>query len=124
VCSSDLHVDDLVRAIELAITSPQASGQTYIVAHPRTYSGAELDRALRRCLGSRIPKWSLPASLLRQLGGYGDIIGRLIDKPCPMNSEVVSALLESACYSSEKLARELGWCAEIDLAEGLREMFG
>jgi hypothetical protein len=41
-----------------------------------------------------------------------------------LNSEVVSRLLDSACYSPERIERELGWRAKLGLVEGLREMLG
>lgn len=117
-----LHVDDLVRAIELVLASPQSNGQTYFVAHHRSWSGAGIDRAIRGALGKTAPDWACPASLLRLSGACGDIIGHLTGRPFPVNREAIGALLGSACYSPARLEQDLGWRAQIDLPEGLQDM--
>ena len=41
-----------------------------------------------------------------------------------LDSEVVERLLGSAWYSPARIEQELGWRAQVPLAEGLREMLG
>ena len=69
-------------------------------------------------------RWSVPAGLLRVGGRMGDALGAVLRRPLPLNSEVVSRLLDSACYSPARIERELGWRARVGLVEGMREMLG
>ncbi len=122
---SIVHVDDVVAALRLVVEAPAANGRTYIVASPNSYSGRDIYDALSRAI-SVVPtyKWSVPAVVLRTGGCMGDVLGRLINRPLLLNSESVSRLLDSACYSPARIARELGWRADVELKEGIREMLG
>jgi UDP-glucose 4-epimerase len=117
-----VHVDDVVTAIRLVVERPEANGRTYIVADPRAYSGRELCKAIRSVSPTPRFSWSVPACGLRLGGKIGDIAGNLLRRPMPINSEVVSRLLDSECYSPELIERELGWRAKVDLMSGLQEM--
>lgn len=118
-----VHVDDVVSALRLVAEAPAANGRTYIVADSRPYSGREIYDAIR---GAILPaptlRWSVPAGLLRAGGVLGDALGTVLRRPLPMNSEVVSRLLDSACYSTVRIERELGWKSQVGLEAGLREM--
>lgn len=122
---SIVHVSDVVSAMRLVADAPTANGRTYIVADSRAYSGREVYDAIRAAV-SPAPtiRWRVPAGLLRSAGRLGDGLGTLIQRSLPLNSEVVSRLLDSACYSPERIERELGWRAKLGLVEGLREMLG
>lgn len=117
-----VHVDDVVAAMRLAAEAPAANGRTYIVADARAYSGREIYGAIRAVLGKPTLRWSVPAGVLRAGGMLGDGMGKLLGRSLPLNSEVVSRLLGSACYSPARIERELGWRARVGLVEGVREM--
>lgn len=119
-----VHVDDVVAAMRRVAEEPRANGRTYIVADSKAYSGSEISAAIRAALGKPPVSWRVPAVLLRLGGRLGDGLQRLGGKPLPVNSEVVERLLGSACYSPARIERELGWRAEIGLAQGVREMLG
>jgi nucleoside-diphosphate-sugar epimerase len=121
-----VHVSDVVSAMRFAASDARANGRTYIVADPRPYSGREIYDALREIMGMPPARWRIPAGLFRACGRMGDVLaasfaavsGRALPRP----SGLVSRFLDSACYSPERIQRELGWSAKIPLAEGLREM--
>ncbi|MBA3032730.1 MAG: NAD-dependent epimerase/dehydratase family protein [Gammaproteobacteria bacterium] len=131
-----VHVSDVVAAMRLVADAPAANGRTYIVADPQAYSGRQIYDAIyvnTRDAISPVPKWgfpsvtptlrwSVPVGLLRGGGKVGDALGMLLRRPLPLSSEVVSRLLDSACYSPARIQGELGWRAKIGLAEGVREM--
>ncbi len=118
-----VHVDDVVAAMRRVAEAPAANGKTYIVADARAYSGREIYDAIYAAV-SPAPtfKWSVPAGLLRAGARVGDGVGALLGRPMPLNSEVVERLLGSAWYSPARIERELGWRAQVGLAEGVREM--
>ncbi|NJM32229.1 MAG: NAD-dependent epimerase/dehydratase family protein [Limnobacter sp.] len=121
-----VHVNDVISAIHLVAHLPQANGQTYIVAHPHAYSGSELCQAILAASPTPRFSWQAPAWLLRGAGKAGDIAGcitaALLNRPFPINSDLVSRLLDSECYSPARIQHELGWQAQISLSEGLQEM--
>lgn len=118
-----VHVQDVVEAMRLVAVRPEANGRTYIIAEPRAYSGRELCEGIRAVLGGRSSRWTAPAWALRGAGRMGDGLGRLLGRPFPVRSELISRLLDSAWYSPARIEHELGWRARVSLADGLREMF-
>jgi nucleoside-diphosphate-sugar epimerase len=117
-----VHVDDVVSAMRLVATVQAANQRTYIVADPRAYSGREIFDAIRLAVGKSPLHWGWPEGVLRAAGTTGDIFGRWLHRVLPVNSELISRLLDSACYSPARIERETGWHARYDLAAGLREM--
>lgn len=119
-----VHVDDVVAALRCVAHDVRANGKTYIIADAKTYSGHEIYQTLRDALGLSQRRWSVPASCLRGGAKIGDLLSGILCCPFPLQSEVVSRLLDSACYSPALIERELGWRAKIQLRQGLAEMLG
>lgn len=117
-----VHIDDLIEVIRIVTERPEAKGRTYIVADHRTYSGRQIQDAIRVVLRQPPLCWHVPAMLMRVGGGMGDALGILLRRSMPLNSAAVSRLLDSECYSPGRIERELGWRARIGLPDGLREM--
>jgi nucleoside-diphosphate-sugar epimerase len=104
-----VHVSNVVEAAVLASSSPAARGRCYIVTDERAYSTRELYELICRALGKRIPRWSVPVGLLAVLGRAGDMIGRTGRRQILFDSDALDKLIGSAWYSSERIARELGY---------------
>ena len=125
-----VHVDDVVAVMRLVAERAEANGRTYIVADPQPYSGREIydaiGTALRQGAVPPAPTFTrrVPAGLLKAGGVVGDLLGALLHRQLPLNSEVVDRLLGSAWYSPARIERELRWRAQIGLSDGLREMLG
>ncbi len=117
-----VYVDDVVSAMRLAAQEERAAGKTYIVADPTPYSGRQIYQAIREVMGMKACRWAVPLSVLGGGAVLGDLLGRAMRRRSPFNSEVLSRLLGSACYSSNKLQRDIGWCAQTSLRDGLRRM--
>ena len=119
-----IHVDDVVAAIRLVADDDRANGRTYIVAAQEAPSGRQMYDALRDALGMPRRIWAVPEPALRLAASIGDGLEAVTRRRLPLDSEVLDRLLDSAWYSPARIERELGWCAKVSLAEGLREMFG
>lgn len=119
-----VHVDDVISAMRLVAADDRANGRTYIVASHEAPSGRQLFDALRAAQGLQPCGWAMPEGLFRLAGRAGDVIERLAGRRMPLDSEVVTRLLDSACYSPARIEKELGWRAQVPLADGLREMLG
>lgn len=117
-----VHVDDVIRAMRLVAEQPDANAKTYIVADYRSYSGREIYNAIREALGLPSVSWSISDLIWRSIGRIGDELSAVTGRAVSLNSEVVSRLLDSACYSPAFIEQDLGWKAQVSLAEGLREM--
>ena len=65
----------------------------------------------------------MPGSMLRLAARIGDGLETLSRRSLPLDSEVLDRLLGSAWYSPARIERELGWRAQVSLADGLAEMF-
>ena len=119
-----IHVADVVAAMRLVADDARAKGRTYIVAANEAPSGRELFDALRKALGMRPCTWKVPRFVLELAATGGDLLEMLTRRRMPLNHEVLHRLLKSAWYSPARIERELGWRAEISLADGLAEMLG
>lgn len=106
---SMVHVDDVVQALLLVAAAPEAAGEVYIVTDGQVYSTREILDLIRDALGLPALQWSVPWGLLKLMARLGDIGGRLLRRRMPFDSAVSEKLLGSAWYSSEKIARELGY---------------
>ncbi|NOT22176.1 MAG: NAD-dependent epimerase/dehydratase family protein [Nitrospiraceae bacterium] len=104
-----VHVADVVRAAVLAAETPVANGRCYIITSGPPYSTRELYVLINRCLGRQMSSWQTPLWMLKALAIAGDAIGRLRGKRCIFDSDALNKLVESAWYSSDAIARDLGY---------------
>ena len=119
---SMVHVADVVRAALLAADQSAANGRCYIVTDGRGYSTRELYELICRALGKRIPGWHVPLWTLKVLGRAGDAIGLVRGKRFVFDSDALEKLTGSAWYSSEKIARELGYRPGVTFPDALPEL--
>lgn len=119
---SMVHVNDVVRAFQLVTFSPQAKGQIYIVNDGRDYSTEEITRTIQFALGKRPARWHLPLSLLRLLARSGDLIGTVRGRRFGFDSDALEKLSGSACYSAEKIKRELNFVPQHSLPSSIASM--
>jgi len=117
-----VHVSDVIQALLLAAENPVSRNQTYIVTDSQVYSTRRIYMLICQALGKTASRWTIPVAVLRLGARFGDIIGRVIRRPMPLNNEVLKKLLGSAWHSSEKIHRELGYHAQHTLETGISEM--
>ena len=63
-------IGDLVQAIVLAINKSDAAGRTYYVTDGIRYSIAEIEEAIYRAWGRKMPAWKTPHMLLYCAAGF------------------------------------------------------
>ena len=117
-----VHVADVVRAAVLAAETPAANGQCYIVTGGRSYSTHELYVLIHRCLGKHMSSWQVPLWVLKALAIAGDAIGRVRGKRCVFDSDALDKLTESAWYSSDAIAQDLGYRPLMTFEDAMPEM--
>ena len=119
---SMIALDDLFDAAMLTMRDPRANGRTYIVADGVAYSTRMLFETICRACGHELPRWGIPLWLLRLGALSGDVLGRVIGRPMPLSSAVLSRIGGSACYRADRLRSELGWRPEHSLQDVVAEM--
>lgn len=115
-------VDDVVQAMLLAAEKPEARGKTYILTDGRVYSTRQIYTSICAALGRPVPKWSVPLGALRIAARMGDAVNRVLRRRFLLNSEMLEKLIGSACYSSEKISKELGYVPTCTLDDVLADM--
>jgi nucleoside-diphosphate-sugar epimerase len=116
---SMVHVEDVVQAALLAAENPAAVGQTYIVTDGQCSSTRQLYEWICEALDKPVSAWTIPIGILNVLAKAGDIIGRMRGRRFLFDSDALAKLLGCACYSSEKIQRELGFKPGWDLRSAL-----
>ncbi|BCO29312.1 aurachin B dehydrogenase [Rhodoferax lithotrophicus] len=110
-----IHVDNVVEALMLCGTKPEADGQIYNLSDHRTMEQfvAVIAKSLGRPIPSlRVPEWSirLLARLLSGIPGF------------PLTESRIDALTGRAIYSTEKIENELAYRHPVSMEVGLNEL--
>jgi nucleoside-diphosphate-sugar epimerase len=103
-----IYVENLVDALILCATHPNAAGQTYLVSDGQDVSTPDLLRKLSSAM--KKPTKLLPCSPI-----FISFAGRLIGK-----SNQIERLLGNLQVDSSKIRRELAWQPPFSLDEGLK----
>jgi len=116
-----VYISDVIRAVKCVAGDSRANGQTFIVAGSETPSGRKLYDEIRSVYGYKHLKFQIPRGLLSFMANVFEWIENRCDVKAPFNNEVLSRLLDSACYSTNKIENELSWMPRVSLKNGLKE---
>jgi nucleoside-diphosphate-sugar epimerase len=119
---SMVDVRDVVQAALLAAANPAAVGQRYIVTDGQVYSTRQMYEWICTALNRPLPTWTIPLFAMRFGARLGDVIGRVGGKRFPLDTDALDKLTGSACYSSEKISRELHYRPAYTLDRVLPEI--
>lgn len=119
---SMVHVSDVLAAALLVAKDVRANSQCYIVTDTAAHSTNELYRMIRQQLGKAMPRWHIPRGALQGLARIGDLIGRTTGRRFVFDSDALQKLIGSAWYSSDKIARELGYQPAVTFQDSLPEL--
>lgn len=111
---------DLARALIAAASSPAAEGRTYHAAHPTATTQLALGDAIAAAVGRRTTHVRVPAFAVRSFLALAGAAAHLAGRVTPLDRDRARSLLAPAWIcSSDALARDAGWRAEIDLRAGI-----
>ena len=119
---SAIHVEDAVRAALLTALHPRAAGQIYLVTDGDTYSTRWLYEQTRLALGMPIPRWAIPAWILRVAAITGTLGERITGRAMPLTLAGLEKLTGNAWFASDKLRRELDFLPEHRLNQEITLM--
>ena len=119
---SFLYIEDLARAIYDALEKAP-TGETYIVAHPQTYTQKEFREISARELGKRLViPMRVPLAVVKVVCAVAEKIGVVRGKPSTLNSDKYNILAQrNWAVDVEKARRDFGFNPQVDLAEGVRK---
>lgn len=119
---SMVHVNDVVQAALLAADKPKAAGQIYIVTDNQAYSTRQIHDCIRAALGKSPINWNIPMGFLKGIAKIGDVVGRILGRRFPLDSDALGKLTGSAWYSSVKIQRELGYSPQHTLQTSMSDI--
>jgi nucleoside-diphosphate-sugar epimerase len=119
---SMVHVGDVVEAALLAAGRLEAAGHVYIVTDGQMYSSRQVYEWICEALDMPVPNWRVPIGVLKAAAKAGDCIGWALGRRFMFDTEGMRKLLGSACYSSKKIRRELGFAPKYDLRSALPDI--
>jgi nucleoside-diphosphate-sugar epimerase len=117
---SVVYVEDLARAVRLALTDERAVGEVFFVAGPDETDYREMGDLVARALGA----WTVPVSPPRWLlyaGALaGEFLGALSRRPPLLSREKLKEITAGDWIcSSGKIRDRIGWESQVPLAEGV-----
>jgi nucleoside-diphosphate-sugar epimerase len=121
--SSTTHVDNLVHAIDLALTRGQP-GRAYFVADDGERTIRELLGAMARTQGVDLGDRNVPIPIARAAARVVEGVWRLfgVKKAPPMTRFAVDMMSSTVTVSTRRAREELGYAPVISVEEGLRRM--
>lgn len=117
-----ISVEDVVNAAFTVAENPIANGKIYTITDGHSYSTRQLYDGMRDALGLKRVQWSIPAVVFKIVAKTSDLIGQIMTRQLPLNSDSLEKLLGSAWYSSYQIEREIGWCPKMNFFKALPEI--
>ena len=116
---SFIDVEDVVDALLLLATRPEAVGQSFFVSH-ETATMEALQDEVARALGRTVRTLHVPRTVLRAAGVAADVVSRATGRHLPINRKMAQQLLAPGWTCSTAKARErLGFAARTPIAESI-----
>ena len=114
-----VYIDDLVDGFLLALDRPEAAGETFIIAGPRSLSQDELAREVARATGGSVWPFHIPAWPIQRLGDVVEAICVPLGLEPPIHRRRVDFWVKNRSFSIEKARRLLGYEPKVDVPEGI-----
>jgi nucleoside-diphosphate-sugar epimerase len=115
-----VYIDDLVQGFMLAMTTPKAKGETFIIGGPRYMPLREYIATAARTLGARAPKAQVPYGLMVIAARICEAIFPLVGMQPPLHRRRLTFYKHNRAFSTDKARRILGYQPRVELDEGFR----
>jgi nucleoside-diphosphate-sugar epimerase len=117
-----VHVDDVVRAMIAAGEAAGAVGKRIVVGDGVEYSTRDIYDAMNHALDRPTPNWSLPLAGWQALARAGDVLGAVMHRRAPFDSDAYRKLFGSAWYDPGDMRSHLGVVPQLTLEDALPAM--
>lgn len=116
-----IYVEDLARAVLLALSHPKAPGQVYFVGGPDVTDYDELGQEVREAVGTWTVTVRAPGFVLQTAAVFAETFALLLGRAPLLSREKLAEITAGDWIcSSAKIRSQLGWEPEISLGEGVR----
>jgi nucleoside-diphosphate-sugar epimerase len=119
---SIVHVADLARGIALAGGHARAAGEVFHLSNEAFHSQSDVMDFILAGLERRAVRVPIPDRLVRFFGGVAEDAARMLGRHSMFNRDKAREMTQNAWVCSPaKAERLLGWRAEVEIEQGLRE---
>ena len=119
-------VDDLAQAVILCVNKNDAAGKVYYVTDGTKYSITEIERAIYRAWGKKVPSWHTPHMVLyaaAAVAGWVNylffVVGAKRKSAGGISGRTYRNLVTNNLFSNEQLCEELGFKPVCNFYEAL-----
>jgi nucleoside-diphosphate-sugar epimerase len=114
-----VYVDDVARAIHLALEDPRCDGGIFHVAGEERLSVAAFAERIAERLGTRIRRPGLPYAVAMAAGAILEAACAPFGAAPPLSRARVRTMTEDRVYAIERARAELGFTPQVGLYEGI-----
>lgn len=115
-----VHIEDLVDGFLLALEKPEAVGESFIIAGPRSVSQNELASLVATATGGRVAPFHLPAWPIQRAGDLVEALCKPFGIDPPLHRRRVDFWVKNRSFSIEKARKLLGYSPKVTLEEGIQ----
>lgn len=117
-----IHETDLAGAVLLALTHPDAAGQTFNVTDGQVHEVRQIVAAICEAQGRAVPRLRVPVAVARVGAGLVERLWRLGGRPAPVTRAAIEKLVEDVAVDGRLLQRRLGFVPQFSLRDGWRDV--
>jgi nucleoside-diphosphate-sugar epimerase len=115
-----IYIDDMTAAFLLCGERTEAIGRSYNIAGERPVTIRELATAIAYSLDKELPGGSIPLWLANLASDIFALVPSMQGERAPLTRSRVKFLTNSRVYDCRRAQTELGFKAQVDLAEGMQ----
>jgi nucleoside-diphosphate-sugar epimerase len=116
-----VYISDAIYGLELAATSPSASGEIYFIAGECYLSIEELIQLMAEILNVKRPVFHLPLSLGKITASTLEITFKALGRRPPISRRSLDFFIKDNGYDISKAHRDLNFIPQVDLRTGLKQ---
>jgi len=115
-----VYIDDLVEGFMLAMTSPEAAGEVFIIGAADYVPLREFVGTAARTVGASPPRHHIPFGIMEVAARICEAVFIPLGISPPLHRRRLSFFSSNRSFSIEKARRMLGYQPRVDLAEGFK----
>ena len=120
---SFLYVGNLVDALTICLSHPNAKNQTFLISDGHDLSTPQLIDKIAHHLQRSVPMLPIPSYFLKLAGNLGSSIELLLKRPLFLNRPIIDRLLGSLVVDSSYIRHSLDWKPPYTIDRGLALTF-
>ena len=122
-CRSFLYVGNLVDALTICLSHPNAKNKTFLISDGHDLSTPQIIDKIAHHLQRSVPMLPIPPYFLKLAGNLGSSIELLLKRPLFLNRPSIDRLLGSLVVDSSYIRHSLHWKPPYTLDQGLALTF-